>query len=147
MCCASEAIGGDPLPQSLSLVAPCSCKTAVTHRIRYYSWLCLFRNSLLEAYSRFPKIPVGSRRKSDRSRHTSTQPKGWLGGESLCRHCCVSAGCVQQEKHDRLAAVNEEQIQTGYGPSLGNDSCKHLRGERKLCVGTWERCSSPLQPS
>src|SRR5712692_9547841 len=51
MCCASEAIGGDPLPQSLSLVASCSCKTAVTHRIRYYSWLCLFRNSLLEAYS------------------------------------------------------------------------------------------------
>src|SRR6266571_1465637 len=50
MCCASEAIGGDPLPQSLSLVASCSCKTAVTHSICYYSWLCLFRNSLLEAY-------------------------------------------------------------------------------------------------
>jgi len=59
MCCASEAIGGDPLPQSLSLVASCSCKTAVTHRIRYYSWLCLFRNSLLEAFSN-PKVDRAS---------------------------------------------------------------------------------------
>jgi len=34
--------------------------------------------AVMEA-SRFPKIPVGSRRKSDRSRHTSNQPKGWFG--------------------------------------------------------------------